>query len=180
MTTPIPESRDIESRWTAPTVGMDWGILDRVERAVGKVRERLLRATSALNQAGVAYAIVGGNAVASWVATVDEGAVRTTRDVDFLVRRVDLPAITAAREQAGFVRDVLLDVIMFRDGTDGKPSEAIHLLFAGEKSRPDHLLPAPEIQTVEDPANFRVIALELLISMKLMSNRRKDQVQSRT
>jgi len=47
---------------------------------------------------------------------------------------------------------------------------------AGEKTRPDHLLPAPEIQTVDDPANYRVIALESLISMKLMSNRRKDQV----
>jgi hypothetical protein len=66
--------------------------------------------------------------------------------------------------------------VMFRDGAEGKPSEAIHLLFAGEKTRPDHLLPAPEIQTVKDPANFPVIALETLLVMKLMSNRRKDQV----
>ncbi len=141
-----------------------------------RVRERLLRATTALNETCVSYAVVGGNAVASWVATIDEGAVRTTRDIDFLVRRSDLPAITAALEQAGFVRDELLDVIMFRDGAEGKPSEAVHLLFAGEKVRPDHLLPAPEIQTVSDPANFPVIALESLVLMKLMSNRRKDQV----
>lgn len=87
-----------------------------------------------------------------------------------------MPAITVALEQAGFVRDELLDVIMFRDGTDGKPSEAVHLLFAGEKVRPDHLLPAPEIETVSDPADFPVIALESLVLMKLMSNRRKDQV----
>ena len=151
------------ARWTAQTVGMSGDILDRMERAVAKVRERLLRATAALNQAGVPYAVVGGNAVASWVATVDEGAVRNTRDVDLLVRRSDLPAITTALEQAGFVRDELLDVVMFRDGAEGKPSEAVHLLFAGEKTRPDHLLPAPEIQTVEDPANFRVIALESLV-----------------
>jgi hypothetical protein len=65
---------------------------------------------------------------------------------------------------------------MFRDGPEGKPSEAIHILFAGEKARPEHLLPAPEIQTVADPANFQVIALESLIEMKLLSNRRKDQV----
>jgi hypothetical protein len=56
---------------------------------VAKVRERLLRATVALNQAGIPYAVVGGNAVASWAATVDEGAVRNTRDVDLLVRRSD-------------------------------------------------------------------------------------------
>src|SRR5437868_13611961 len=167
---------DNSKRWIAQTVGMGVEILDRMERAVAKVRERLLRATTALNQIGVPYAVVGGNAVASWVATVDEGAVRNTRDVDLLVRRSDLPAITATMEQAGFVRDELLDVVMFRDGTTGKPSEAVHLLFAGEKTRPDHPLPAPEIQTVPDPADFRVINLQSLVLMKLMSNRRKDQV----
>jgi hypothetical protein len=176
MTTPIHPSPDSLPRWTAQTVGMNEGILERMERAVAKVRERLLRATAALNQIGVPYAVVGGNAVASWVATVDEGAIRNTRDIDLLVRRSDLPAITMALEQVGFVRDELLDIVMFRDGAEGKPSEAIHLLFAGEKTRPDHLLPAPEIQTVKDPANFPVIALETLLVMKLMSNRRKDQV----
>src|SRR6266540_3076141 len=134
-THPTPLGAD----WLSQTVSMGADILERMERAVAKVRERLLRATTALNQAGVPYAVVGGNAVASWVATVDEGAVRNTRDVDLLVRRSDLPAVTAALEQAGFVRDEVLDVIMFRDGAEGKPSEAIHLLFAGEKTRPDHL-----------------------------------------
>src|SRR3989440_8064194 len=176
MTAPIHQSQDGVSRWTAQTVGMNWDILDRMERAVAKVRERLLRAAAALNQAGVPYAVVGGNAVASWVATVDEGAVRNTRDIDILVRRSDLATITAALERAGFVRDEVLEVIVFRDGTQGKPSEGVHLLFAGEKTRPDHLLPAPEIQTVGDPGNFRVIVLESLVVMKLMSNRRKDQV----
>jgi hypothetical protein len=179
MTAPIHQSQDSPIGWTAQTVGMSGEILDRMERAVAKVRERLLRATAALNQIGVPYAVVGGNAVASWVATVDEGAVRTTRDIDILVRRSDLPAISAALKQAGFVDDELLDVVMFRDGAEGKPSEAIHLLFAGEKIRPNHPLPAPEIQTVEDPANFHVIELESLILMKLMSNRDKDRTHLR-
>src|SRR6266568_6907330 len=109
-------SSDEAQRWTAQTVGMNADILDRMERAVAKVRERLLRASAALDQAGVPYAVVGGNAVASWVATVDEGAVRNTRDVDLLVRRSDLPTITTALEQAGFVGDELVDVVMFRDG----------------------------------------------------------------
>src|SRR5579872_1592683 len=130
MTAPIPQPPDSAPRWTAQTVGMSWEVVDRMERAVATVRERLVRVTAALNQAGVPYAVVGGNAVASWVATVDEGAVRNTRDIDLLVRRSDLPAITAALEQAGFVRDELLDIIIFRDGAEGKPSEAIHLLFA--------------------------------------------------
>ena len=122
-----------DGRWTAEVVSMGVEILDRMERAVAKVRERLLRATSALNEAGVPYAVVGGNAVASWVAKIDEGAVRNTRDVDLLVRRADLPAVTAALEKAGFVHGELLGVVMFRDGPDGKPSGVIRLAFAGEK-----------------------------------------------
>src|SRR5437660_9735306 len=116
MTAPMPQSPDGAPRWTAQTVGMSIEILDRMERAVAKVRERLLRATAALNQAGVPYAVVGGNAVASWVATVDEGAIRNTPDIHLLVRRIDLPAIAAALEQAGFVHDELLSPVMFRDG----------------------------------------------------------------
>jgi hypothetical protein len=161
------------------TVTMAWEILDRMERAVAKVRERLLRATAALNQAGIPYAVVGGHAVASWVATVDEGAVRNTRDIDLLVRREDLPALTAALEQAGFVRAEVLDVPMFLDGPDAKPSESIHLLFASEKVRPDHPLPSPNLSTIDDPAGFRVITLEALVHMKLLSNRDKDRTHVR-
>src|SRR4029079_13362249 len=92
----LPESA--ADRWIAQTVGMGVEILDRMERAVAKVRERLLRATQALNRAGVPYAVVGANSLVAWVPTVDEGAVRNTRDVDILVRRTDLDAVTSALE----------------------------------------------------------------------------------
>lgn len=170
--TPSPE----RSSWTAGAVGMSYDILERAERAVLKVRERLIRATMALNDAGVEYAVVGGHAVASWVATVDEGAMRNTRDVDLLVRRDDLPRVTEVLESAGFVAGEVMDVVMFRDGPAGKPSEAVHLLFAGEKVRPDHPFPSPEIRTVVDPANYRVIVFESLLEMKLLSYRLKDRV----
>src|SRR4051812_48765023 len=114
MPTPLNLPPNATDRWTAQTVGMSVDILDRMERAVANVRERLLRATQALNQAGIAYAIVGGNAVASWVATVDEGAVRNTRDVDILVRRADLPAVTTTLESVGFVATTSFEVVMFR------------------------------------------------------------------
>src|SRR5208283_53872 len=77
--------------------------LERMVRAVEKVRIRLLRAATALEQAKVPYAVVGGNAVAAWVSRVDESAVRNTQDVDILLRRADLPAARQALEQAGFV-----------------------------------------------------------------------------
>ena len=50
--------------------------LDRLERAVEKVRDKLLRSTAALEAAGVPYAVVGGNAVMAWVEQADEAAVR--------------------------------------------------------------------------------------------------------
>jgi hypothetical protein len=158
------------------TVTMPWEILDRMEQAVAKVCDRLLRTTAVLNAAGIPYAVVGGHAVASWVARVDEGAVRNTPGVDLLIRRADLPAATAAFEKAGFIRGEVLDVTMFLDGPNAKPSESIHLLFAGEKVRPDHPLPSPDLTTIDDPAGFRVITLEALVYMKLLSNRRKDLV----
>jgi Uncharacterised nucleotidyltransferase len=161
------------------TVTMAWDILDRMERAVAKVRERLLRVTAVLNQAGIPYAVVGGHAVASWVTTVDEGAVRNTRDVDLLVRRTDLPMIIAALEQAGFVHAQVLEVTVFFDGPDAKPSESIHLLFAGEKVREEYPLPSPNLSTVDDPAGFRVITLEALVHMKLLSNCDKDRTHVR-
>ena len=50
--------------------------LDRMERAVERVRGRLLRSTAALEAAEVPYAVVGGNAVMAWVEQVDEAVVR--------------------------------------------------------------------------------------------------------
>lgn len=84
-----------EANWTVQAVGMNRTVLDRMEHAVAKVRDRLLRVTAALNQAGIPYAVVGGNAVASWVATVDEGAVRQSlrgaRKRDWSCRRIATP-----------------------------------------------------------------------------------------
>src|SRR5437899_12614207 len=61
-------------------------LLDRMERAVNKVRDRLLRATAALDKAGVPYAVIGGNSVGNWVARVDESLVRFTQYGDILLR----------------------------------------------------------------------------------------------
>src|SRR6201997_1515318 len=94
---------------------------ERALMAAEKVKERLRRATRALDAAGVPYAVAGGNAVAEWVARVDEDAVRNTRDVDIVIRRTDFDAARAALESAGFVYHRLLDVDLFVDGPQGKP-----------------------------------------------------------
>src|SRR5438128_12036103 len=105
---------------------------ERMIRAVERVRERLLRASSALEKAGIPYAVVGGNAVASWVSTVDEAAVRNTQDVDLLLRRSDLEVATAALAQVGFVRRHVGGIDRFRDGPKAQARDAGHAVFAGE------------------------------------------------
>src|SRR5580704_16919501 len=149
---------------------------ERALIAAEKVKERLRRATKALDDAAVPYAVVGGNAVAEWVARIDEEAVRNTRDVDILIRRDDLLAARGALEAVGFFYYQLLDVDMFIDGPQGKPSGGVHILFAGEKVRPDdgHALPA--LDESERAAEFQVASLEALLKMKLIAYRRKDQV----
>ena len=87
---------------TSPDYRMRDDTLDRMVRAVEKVRERVRRAAGALAAAGIPYAVAGGNAVAAWVAEVDEAAVRNTADIDILNRRQNLKAVIAALEQAGF------------------------------------------------------------------------------
>src|SRR5207237_2291504 len=127
---------------------------ERMIRAVEKVRERLLRATSALEKAGVPYAVVGGNAIASWVSAVDEAAVRNTQDVDLLLRRADLDATTAALAQAGFIRRHVAGIELFLDGPKAKARDAVHVIFSGEKVRPEYVLPAPDVSAAEQDKQF--------------------------
>ena len=154
-------------------------------RAVEKVRERLLRAARALELAGVPYAIVGGNAVAAHVSRVDETAVRATRDVDILLRRADFDAARKALEGAGFVFRRLTGLGMpgvidsFLDGPDAGVRDALHVVPAGEKVRPDNLLPAPDVTESEPGDQFRLASLEAVVRMKLVSFRDKDRTHLR-
>ena len=150
--------------------------LDRMERAVLRVRERLLRAAAALEAAGIPYAIVGGNAVAAWIEQVDESAVRATQDVDLAVRRADLEAVKAALSPAGFIYRHCASIDMFLDGADAKARDALHVVFCGEKVRSEDVAPVPDVAESVSFKAYRVVSLEALVRMKLTSFRRKDQV----
>jgi hypothetical protein len=164
----------------SPTVvPLSEDLLERMVLAVEKVRDRLLRSTAALEAAGVPYAVIGGNAVAAWVSTVDPGAARNTVDVDIMVNRADLPAVKAALEGAGFHHYELMDVHMFLDGPNGRPSDAVHLLFAGEKVKQIYSEPAPTLAAVDTHHAHKLIALESLVVMKLTSFRDKDRTHLR-
>jgi hypothetical protein len=149
---------------------------DRIERAVEKVKDRLRRVTSALERADIPYAVVGGNAVQIWVAQVDETAVRNTRDVDILIQRADLERAVETLGKEGFVYRHAAGVSMFLDGPDAKARDAVHVVFASEKVRPEYILPAPDLSEFELIRDTRTLRLEALVRMKLTSFRRKDQV----
>jgi hypothetical protein len=152
---------------------------ERMIRAVEKVRERLLRATSALEKRGVPYAVAGGNAVAAWISRVDEAAVRNTQDVALLLRRSDLDAAKAALAEAGFIYRHAAGIDMFLDGPEAKARDAVHVVFAGEKVRPEYVVAAPEVSEFESSASFRILTLDALVRMKLTSFRDKDRTHLR-
>src|SRR6185312_3163661 len=119
----------LENSPTVVSFGED--VLERMVLAVEKVRERLRRSTAALDAAGIPYAVIGGNAVAAWVSKVDPGAARNTVDVD------------------------LMDVHMFLDGPDGRPRDAVHILFAGEKVRAHYAAAAPDLTSTEEHETYK-------------------------
>ncbi len=147
--------------------------------AVELVRQRLVRAATALRDAAVEYAVVGGNAVAAWVATVDRAAVRNTQDVDILIRRSDFDATKAALESAGFVYRQAAGLDLFLDGPAASPREAVHLVFAGEMVKPDEPAANPDVAESTDVGAFRVLDLEALVRIKLTAYRDKDRMHLR-
>ena len=149
---------------------------ERMIEAVEAVRQRALRATAALAAAKIPYAMIGGNAVAAWVARVDRAAVRNTQDVDILLRRIDLEAAKVALESEGFVYCKVLDVDCFLDGPNANPRDAVHIVFANEKVKSNDLELTSDVSEIEKSDDYDILKLESLVRMKLTSFRRKDQV----
>jgi hypothetical protein len=154
-------------------------VFDRMFGAVEKVRERLERACRALEEAGIPYAVVGGNAVAAWVATKDDGAVRNTRDVDLLLRDEDMDRATEALRAAGFHRELVMGVTVFVDGPDGKPSQGVHILRAEQIVKDGYASPAPRVDQALLIDGKRIVDLTELVRMKLNSYRDKDRTHLR-
>ncbi|MBX3444002.1 MAG: nucleotidyltransferase family protein [Planctomyces sp.] len=152
---------------------------ERMIGAVEDVQRRLERAVRALEAAGVPYAICGGQAVAAWVSKIDRAAVRTTVDVDVLLRREDFPAAKSALEHSGFVHRHVRGVTMFLDGDAGRPREAVHVVFANEKVRSEYLESSPDVSERLPGPPFDVLELAALLRMKLTSFRDKDRTHVR-
>ena len=55
----------------------------------------------------------------------------------------------------------------------------MHVIFAGEKVRPEELLPNPDVTESVPSDQFRVLDLEALVRIKLTSYRDKDRTHLR-
>jgi len=145
--------------------------------AIERIEQRLRRVTGALDRAGIRYAVVGGNAVASWVGRVDPSATRATKSIDLLVRRADLECITSTLIALGLRREDLRGLVLFVDPAEPSRRSGVHLVFADERVRPSYEFAAPSVEeAVRDPEGFLVLDLPALLRMKLTSSRDIDRV----
>ena len=149
---------------------------ERMIAAVDAVRERARRIAGALERSGTRYAVVGGNAVAAHVSGVEAGAVRNTPGVDLMVRRRDFERVIEAAQAVGFVYQNVAGLDLFLDGPEGSVRSAVHIIYAGEKVRPEHPLPAPDVNESQAGPEYIVVTLDALVQMKLTAFRLKDRV----
>jgi hypothetical protein len=93
-----------------------------------------------------------------------------------VLRREDLERANQALAASGFVFRHSSGEDMFLDGPGAKARDAVHVIFSGEKVRPEYMLPVPDVTESKRGSNCQVIELEPLVRMKLNSFRLKDQV----
>ena len=68
-----------------------------------------------------------------------------------------------------------MNVTVFLDGPNGKPSQGIHVLFAERKVRSEYATATPSIDQAVDIEGRSIVELATLVEMKLNRFRRKDQ-----
>jgi hypothetical protein len=146
------------------------------EGALDQILDVAKTFSSALATAGISCRIVGGLAVFLHVDEVDPIAARLTRDVDVAIARADIDRIRAVVEPLGFRFRHVAGVDMFVDANYPRAVSAIHVVFAGEKVRPEYLEPVPASDPVTARNGILIAPVADLVHMKLTSFRLKDKV----
>ena len=145
------------------------------EERVDRLFELAARLHEALSSAGIEYRVVGGLAVYLYVEEAEPDAGRLTRDIDIVVRREDLQPIVSAVEPFGFTYRRAAGVDMLVDRAAPSAKRAVHLVFAGEKVRPEYETPVPSLASERKLRGVPLIPLRDLVRMKLTSFRAKDE-----
>jgi hypothetical protein len=153
------------------------------ERMIGardKVQRRLDSSTACLRGAvSIPHAVIGGNAVAAWVSTIDPDAVRGTPNVDLLIDRANLSRAMTAILNAGFVQAFGSVADSFLESPNSRPNSRIRLFFAGERISTRCERPLPRVTDSMRIGRLDVISLESLVEMKLVAHRTIDRVHLR-
>ena len=133
------------------------------------------RVEKALGSAGIEYRVVGGLAAYLYVEEAEPDAGRLTKDIDIVVRREDLARIAAAAEPFGLEYRHAAGVDMLVQKGQPSARRAVHMIFEGERVRPEYAEPAPPLGTARKIQGIPLIPLADLVRMKLTSFRLKDQ-----
>jgi hypothetical protein len=127
------------------------------------------------SSAGLEYRVIGGLAAYLYVEEVEPDAGRLTKDIDIAVRREDLERIVRAAEPFGLRHRHVAGVDMLVQADQPSARRAIHLVFTGEKVRPEYHELTPELGPYRQIRGLRLIPLPDLVRMKLTSFRAKDE-----
>lgn len=157
---------------------MDDGLTpsQRANAAVTAVERRFNQITSALRGKGIPFAVIGNQATSLWIATVDDGAVRSARDTEILVERSYLEAAAKCAVSIGLIPDKQRTVPTFVDSERPQSRNVIRYFFANEKASEEDALPAPGLTSLQFLATQRVLPLDLHITWQLTRYRMDDRV----
>ena len=130
----------------------------------------------------IPYELIGGGAVMVQVHRVEPSAVRNTKDIDIMVHRSDLERIKQVAQRHGFTfrHSAGLDMLLPHGETQAR--NAVHLIFSGEKVRPNQAAANPPIRPEHlsiHGVDVAVIPVVDLVQMKLSNNRDIDRVHVR-
>jgi predicted DNA binding CopG/RHH family protein len=143
----------------------------------------LHKITDRLTAENIPYEVIGGLAVLIHVEEANPELTSLTRDVDLMVSRSDLERIKLAAAKNGFRFRHAVGVDMLVYGDEESARNAVHLIFSGEKVRPNYPVPAPPIVPERKRIHGKdvmVIPVADLVQMKLTSYRDKDRVHIRS
>ena len=130
----------------------------------------------------IPYELVGGGAVMVQVNRVEPSAVRNTKDLDIMVHRSDLDRIKEEARRHGFTFRHAAGLDMLLPYGETQARNAVHLVFTGERVKPDQVVPNPPL----NPEHLFIHGVEVavipvldLVQMKLSNNRDIDRVHVR-
>ncbi len=145
------------------------------EKRVEQLFDLAARVEAAFASAGLDYRVVGGLATYLYVEDALPDAGRLTRDIDIAVRRDDVAKIAAAVAPFGLRHRHMAGEDMLLESGEPAARRAVHLIFTGEKVRPEYSETVPEFSGCRVIKGVRLVPLIDLVRMKLTSFRAKDE-----